>query len=365
MKSFAILIASLLVASLAVFPTAAFAEQTNQDKTMDFMEQVLPIDLSKYTINLKADSSLKDTPLPSDNNKKSDNLLYELSSENSKLQISFKIEKGIISYCNVNPVNGQAITNKQYSNMYDAVTDFLKTYQTYTKIDSNNLITMLNNVDLTKDTTITTENTKLTIKSSSFGPDSLTNFRWEHIINGAAYDSLDITFDSVTNLLLFVIDTRAIYTIGDTSINVSMEQAVDIALENLKSYSYKMPDGSVVSDFKATKDGVVASLETSRSDYVFRPYWDVRIFLDEIAPGNVMGITVFLWANTGEIISISNMATGGIDNYPNNSNNGSTDNNNPSSTLSDNTLVFVFAAAVIMAIVAIVAIGLIIKKRHK
>ena len=39
----------------------------------------------------------------------------------------------------------------------------METYQSYTKIDSNKLITMLDNIDITKKSTLTTENTKLTI----------------------------------------------------------------------------------------------------------------------------------------------------------------------------------------------------------
>jgi len=367
-KSFTPLLILLLITSIAVFPTTTFADQTNQEKAMDFMEKMLPIELSEYTINLKFDSTLSDIPLPSGYEKKGDDLLYHLNSENSKVYVSLEIVKGIISYCNIQEVEGQAITNKQYDSMYDAVTSFLEAYQAYTKIDSTNLATMLNNIDLTKNSTITTENTKLTIKSQIFGQDHLTNFRWEHTINDTPYNYLDLTFDSVTYLFLSVLDTRAIYTIGDTSINISVDQAIDIALEGLKSYSYEMPDGSTVKDFKVSRNNVEAALKVDLFGYEYRPYWHVGIFFDDVAPGNVFGVTVFLWANTGEIISISNMATGGIDNYPNNSNNGSTgestDGDKSSSTFLEKPLVFVFAA-IIVTIVMVVAIGLVAKKRRK
>jgi len=250
MKKFVVLFALLLVASLAVFPAATIAGQTiNQEKAMDFMEKVLSrnIDISKYTITLKIDTTLIDVPRPEWY--KVEDLSYSLSSENSELTLSFSIENGVITGCGLYLLEGQAITSKPYTDLYDAVTDFLKAYQSYTTIDSNNLIQMLDNVDLTKNSTITQENTKLTIDSRVFGEDYFTNFKWENMINGVAYTKLDITFYD-NGLLYSVIDTRKLYTIGDTSINVSMEQAIDIAIEGLQSYSYTVSGGSIVTDFK-------------------------------------------------------------------------------------------------------------------
>ncbi|MDR2719500.1 MAG: hypothetical protein LBC03_01680 [Nitrososphaerota archaeon] len=360
LKFFASLFALLLVASLAVFPAATRADQTNQEKAVDFMEKVLPIDLSKYTITLKADTTQTDVPQPEGYNMQS--LLYSLSSENSELTAAFNIEKGKISWCSITPLSGQVITSKQYANLQDAVIDFLKTYQTYTKIDSNNLMKMLDNIDITKNSTITAENTKLTIDSRIFGPDHLTNFRWEHMINGAAYTYLDLTFDSKTNFLLSVIDSRAIYTIGDTSINISKEQAINIALEYLQFYSYEMPDGSIIKDIKASKDNAIATLETARFDYEFRPYWDVRMLLDEVYPGNVFALSAFIWANNGEIIEFGNMATGGII-YPDEVN--VSDGTSVSDVVPpDNTLLFAFVA-VVAVVVAALAVGLAVKKKRK
>jgi hypothetical protein len=311
MKNFAVLLGLLLVASWAVFPAAPVVGQTttNQEKAMDFMEKALSsnIDLSKYTTTLKMDTTLINAPRPEGYNV--DDLSYTLSSENSELLIGFSIENGVIKSCNIYLLEGQAITSKPYTNLYDATADFLKAYQAYTKIDSNNLIQMLNNVDLTKNSTITKENTKLTLKSIVFGEKHFTNFNWEHIINDAAYTKLDITFYD-TGLLYSVIDTRTLYTIGDTSVNVSMDQAIDIAIEGLKSYSYAMPDGSVVANFKVSKANVFATLETATFDYVLRPYWDVRMLLDEVYPGNVFALSAFIWANTGEIIEYGKMGTG-------------------------------------------------------
>jgi hypothetical protein len=175
---------------------------------------------------------------------------------------------------------------------------------------------------------------------------------WAYVVNGADYNLFDVAFDKEGNFITMG-DSREVFTIGDTSVNISLEQAIAIALENLQFYSYEMSDGSVVKDFKVSKDGVIAKLVTYSGSYELRPYWDIRMFLDEVATGNVFGITVFIWANTGEIISYSNMADGGV----------SGTDNTTASTSNSNRLI---AGVSIVAIIAVATTGiLMVKKKQK
>ena len=120
-----------------------------------------------------------------------------------------------------------------------------------------------------------------------------------------------------------------------------------------------MPDGSIVTDFKVSKENVEAVLVTSPVDYELRPYWDISLYLDAVYPGSVFGIKVFIWADTGEIISYGNMAMGGVYDTGDVVVSGV----GLGSSSSDNTWVFVVAAIVAVA-VAVLAIGLVVKKRH-
>jgi hypothetical protein len=250
----------------------------------------------------------------------------------------------------------QIITNTQYTNQRAAVVGFLEKYQTYANIDSSNLIAMLNDVDLTKNSTITRENTKLVVSANSFWGMSQVNLRWTYTVNGVDYTALEISVNA-EGFVTYLHDDRALYKIGDTSVNISMEQAVDIAIENLRTYSYKMSDGSVVRDFKADKDVTLPVLCVVAVDYELRPYWDISLYLDEVYPGNVFGIKAFIWANTGEIISYGNMADGGIT---------SIDDVNFSDTDSSPINMWVFVGVTAVAVVvAALAIGAVVKKRHK
>jgi hypothetical protein len=118
-----------------------------------------------------------------------------------------------------------------------------------------------------------------------------------------------------------------------------------------------MPDGSVVKDFKVSKDAAVATLVTYSGAYELRPYWDVRMFLDEMAPGGVFGITAFIWANTGDVISYSNMATGGTV-YP--------DSYNPTgSELISSNYALMAVMTTVIVVVAVLAVGLAVTKKRK
>jgi len=348
------MLALLLVTSFVAFPAAIADKPVADDKYVGFIENVLSVDMSKYDINLKINSTQSDIPFTTVQ-RDINNLLYELNSDESKLQIGFTIDRGIILMCDSTTMQGQFLATSHYNNPVDAVKGFIERYQSYTKIETKHLISMLKDVDINKDSTTTIENTKLIIKHIYFGGDII-NFRWIHTVNDADYYSFELTFDLKGNFVSMV-DSRNVFTLGDTSINVSKEQAINMALENLSSYSYEMPDGSVVKDFNITKSNIDAKLLTDPVDYVLNPYWRVEMPLDQVYPGSVQGITVIIWANTGKIHSYSNIAFGGIV-YP--------DDANVSDVVSpDNTLVIAAVAVVVTVVVAALAVGLAVKRKRK
>jgi len=366
------LIIVLIASSLCALP-ATYAEQPrSQDQALAFIENVLPVDLSKYNITLTSHSTLDGVPIAGAieqaNTRVIDTVQYTLRSEQSTVDVMCNIEKNVMVFCQVYEKKGQLISDKQYTNLLDAVKSFLGKYQNYTNKDSTNLIAMLDNVDITKNSTTIVGNTKLTISNSVWAGTEITFFNWAYTVNGADYTSLQISFQK-NGIIDTLLDNRAIYTIGDTSINISKEQAIDIALKNLSSYSYEMPDQFIVTDFNVTEDKIAANLVTSPINYELRPYWDIRMPLNQTYPGNVQGITVFIWANSGEIISYSNIAFGGIE-YPDD---GSDVESTPStevdasqpesnSSTPDSVLVVGLAVAVIGLATASVVI---LKKRKK
>jgi hypothetical protein len=291
---------------MGILPATGAEQPTVQDQAMDFIENALPVDLSKYHVTFE-----KESALGLSTNEAIHTVRYSLNSDNSTVRVIINIQNNAVLSCTVTEANGSTITDKPYPDLPAAVKGFLEKYQTYSKMDSTQYTAMLDRVDVTKNTTITEGNIKFTVVNTLSGS-CLTYFEWVYTANGADYTSLKLGFQKDGSLGVLR-DDRAVYSIGDTAITISSEQAIDIALKSLPTYSYEMPGHTMVSGFNVTRDKIVTKLDTSPVNLELRPYWDIRMPLNQTCPGSVQGITVFIWAGTGEIISYSNIAFGGAD----------------------------------------------------
>jgi hypothetical protein len=223
-------------------------------------------------------------------------------------------------------MNGSIISDRPYVSMVDAANGFLKKYQTYSGIDSTEMVKMLSNVDSAKNGTMTSGNLKLTtnhIDASNTVFSNTTDFRWVRTFNGCDYLALDVAFKN--GMFYSLIDQRAVYSIGDTAVNVSKEQAISIAMKYISNYSYTMPGGVEISGFKVTEDRTVAQLVAGlRTPNVLYPYWSVILYLNQTYPGSIYGFAVDIWADSGKIWGCYNQGAGGYV-QPNNSTVGSTE----------------------------------------
>ncbi len=144
----------------------------------------------------------------------------------------------------------------------------------------------------------------------------LVNIHWNHWENGIEFrkKGLGILFTS-TGLIFF--DTWNIYRIGSAVLKVSMEDAVRIAKEVVKNYTYEAADHEgktvVVGGFKVLEEPMYVDLVTDyrgKDYYALYPCWEVYLCLDTMYLGGVTAFRVFIWADTGEIAGI--YPTGGF-----------------------------------------------------
>jgi len=366
LKICVILAISIIVNSIAVFPVTATVVSSVQDITRSFIEKVLSIDLTKYRIILAEHSTLEGIPIAGVNGQPidiiTDNVCYTLDSEESTLRINFRVQDCVIVSCHIYVEKGQFINDKQYTDLTDAMRSFLEKYQAFTKMDSTDMIVMLDKVDANKNLTLTSGNTKFVISNINKYGIKQTSFKWTYIVNNVDYTSLEVSFRDGN--IYSIHDDRAIYTIGDTAINISREQAIAIAMNYLTSYSYKMPNNVTVSNFNINGELTTAELATSPIHSTeLRPYWNVKLYLNQTYPGSVKGFSIYIWANSGEPFSCTKIAIGGVE--QNNSDiimpqegNDSPSKNNLSTK--DTSLVSGIAIAVIS-----LTIALIVYKRKK
>lgn len=363
-----------VLAMLGGISMAHSSISTAQDKALAFIENVLPFDSTQYNITLRnyGVPKLPDLGSTQPNNAKQELLTYALESKDSTVDVICTIQDNVLSYCHVYVLKGPVIGDRPYSNVTDAATSFLQKYQSYSSIDSTEMIAMLSNVDPTKNATITSGNLKLTVThmdltGTAFG-DSII-FRWVQTFNGCDYLSVEMGFSD--GVFSGISDRRAIYPIGDTSVNISKEQAIKIAMDAIKNYSYRMSDDWVVTGFNVTEDKTVAVLQTqTKESNVLYPIWTVTLPLNGTWPGSVTELLVQIWAGTGEVHLVHHQAYGGSDflsDYSSDSELTTTSPSPQSSNTNKAPMDLGMVAVIAVAIVAIAAvtITLIVKKRSK
>ncbi|MGD6850660.1 MAG: hypothetical protein ACQCN6_01205 [Candidatus Bathyarchaeia archaeon] len=165
---------------------------------------------------------------------------------------------------------------------------------------------MLVDIDLAKNSSKTNNDLKLEILN---GP--VTAFYWKPTFNGVDYPGINIVFKD-GHFYSFV-DGRDLNSIGDTTVNITEEQAIALALKRAETFSYRMDDGEVISNFLIVHDYIRAEpFSKSRGeDRSLYPIWVVYLPLSELYPYFVSQIRVELWADSGEIISCVTLSGGG------------------------------------------------------
>lgn len=367
-RAYTVFLAFVALGTIILSFGTTFAQSTvstSQDKALAFIENVLPIDSSQYNVTFKPPFP-GFTPID-------DRFLvetYSLESKDSSLTFICSFYEGVLYQCLFGVDEGSLVTDQPYANTTEAAKSFLEKYQAYSKLDSTEMIAMLSNVDPTENTTITSGDLKLTVThkdltGTAFG-DSI-NFRWVRTINGCEYLVVNLSFRD--GVFAGFIDHRARYSIGDTTVNISKEQAIKIAMEHIKNYSYRMSADWIVTGFNVTEDRTVANLiPTVKEGNVLYPHWSVTLPLNGTYPGSVRELLVGIWADSGEVFFCHHQAYGGNGSLPDGTSGSESTITSPSPSSPENNgtpmdLNMVAIIVVATIVIAVATIALIVKKR--
>ncbi|XHH09170.1 MAG: hypothetical protein ACFCUE_00695 [Candidatus Bathyarchaeia archaeon] len=280
---------------------------SNQKTVLGFVENVLPIDSSQYNITLIPPN----VPPESGVTENAEEILtYKLASKDNILNLICHTKNGVLTYCSLYNLNDSVVSDYQYGNITQAAVAFLQKYQEFSGLNSTLLIDLLSGVDPAQNTTILSGNLKLEVKHSdltgtAFG-DSV-SFRWMQSFNGCDYRFVTLGFRD--GFFSMIGDDRQVYTLGDTSVNISKEQAVTIALNAIQNYSYRMSDDWVVDKFDVLENQITAVLiAQNKGGNVLLPSWTVTLPLNGTYPGSVTELLVIIWAGTGEVEMVHHQA---------------------------------------------------------
>jgi len=128
--------------------------------------------------------------------------------------------------------------------------------------------------------------------------------------NGFDYSAKSLRLIFQKHVLQELSDDWFLYTISDTQVNVTREQAIQIARNAAKNFEWNA-NGEQVTNFNVLAEPVSAVFfpHPRTESLTLVPYWFVTLYLDTEYPGGVNSITVGVWADTGEIANIQAMSS--------------------------------------------------------
>ena len=319
-----ILLTILLISSayaITVPSAHAQAVATSEAKGLTIINQVAGINLTIYhatpTLDV-AGSYLGVLP--------TENIRYTLTGfggtieiqdtfTNGSLQIMDVLENTPSPLMNTLHTSSALRVNESYV-LVEMAKAFLNNYKSYSANSLyGQLASTLNNANPTKNSTTTIGNINFNINTISGNSTvgNSTTFTWSYTFNGVNADCKCVSLTYENGYLQSFIDTWKLYPIGSTTVNLSEQQAENIAMQNAKTSSWTIGSGNqkqVITNFNLTKPVVEllefapagnASNARSSDPLTLYPLWGIGVGLDKWYPGNAFGIGVDIWADTEKI----------------------------------------------------------------
>ena len=276
---------------------------TGSDKAISFIRDVAQIDVTKYQTTLLSGTVQYRSDL---GGVLEEVMKYALTNNESQIDIVLRFRNNHFSKYLLNVDEGSVIYSQpQPTDGLIATKNLIERYQAYTGDaylgDMSSL--MANTKGLSSNGT-TLNHTKLLVSTS--GASSQVFFMYTE--NGVDFSgkSLWLAFDN--NVLTQLTDGWFLLTAGSITVNVSQDQAIQIAKNYLKSYSWNA-NGTQVSNFTVlqTPESVQFSPHPREVPLALIPYWYVVLDLDRVYPGEVNRIAIGIWADTGEVANVQTL----------------------------------------------------------
>jgi hypothetical protein len=324
-------VAVVLVSLSALFfqlPSVFADEEPIADIGLEFIKDVAMIDVTKYDVKISDPSidyrsSRGGIPTAI--------IRYDLKSSESELHLFIKFTNGNLHSFRLYNDKGSPIYKQNPSTILDDAKETLERLQNVSKVtyqpELTNILHAVNS-DATNDT-LTSDNVKLSILiQGDSGTVDLV-----YVANGVEYTKKSVRMTFSSGRLTFFGNGWNIYSVGNTNLNVSVEEAINKSIQRAQSHKLVFDEGE--KPFTLAVDKTNMELWTiEREPLTLQLAWHAKIPFEQPVYG-VYGLEVGLWADTGEIYSFGVLSAAGLPSGPSWSPPPETTNENPLDAISD------------------------------
>jgi hypothetical protein len=303
-----LLLTVLLVygASSYIVPTAGAAEPNPQEKTVNFLNDVIGLNTEDYTtISSQVDSSYRSLP-----QKEID---MTLVSNQSSVRARCSFVNSMLRRICLSDYNGDLAVKQPATATVDMAKDFLQRYQIYGGDSFYGILAAtLNNLDVSTNVTKSAGNIKLEVLNWN---QAILDYVWTFKdANGNVAKSKNVILSFDQGQLTVFLNNWPLYKIAGAP-KISSEEATVIALEASNNFSYEVEIDNITSTITGFKISPASlgyaklsylnfpnqSLARGGDPFTLYPSWYVPLGFDRSYPGSVTGMTVSVWADTGEV----------------------------------------------------------------
>jgi hypothetical protein len=299
-KKLSILLCALLLALPFVNQTCnAQSTPLLQNKAFLFLSDVIGVDMSSYKTSL----------FDNDSSQGHDHLFYTLAPSQ---QMSIFAVGGNVGFEFYNDTLGSCIfdpgtVNQPYlhprTDRFNDTLSIMQRYYTWTNdTQVKQMVELMKKVGSEKNVLEVLGDLSLRISISP----NLANYQFSNYINGVEYSGVIVSMGNSSGDIFFD-DTRVWQKIGETSINITQDQAIQIAKNTAKGYSYNHDFGNgtkvTISNLNVTGVYRTSIASALRDNSTLYPLYTVELNVTGL-PSKSVGIGVSIWASDGKIQSI-------------------------------------------------------------
>jgi len=322
----ALIISIVLVASVSAVEYAAFNQlssdygllkadfervkslNTATEKGMSIIRDVFQIDVTKYQTTLLSETVEARSDLAGVVEQV---LKYSLTNRESKIDLVLRFRNNHFSLYQLSLIEGippfaPIYAQPQPTDILEATRGIIERYKSSTGEPYLEEMSRL----LASANETATEQTlgNIKLKMTVYGDNA--EVVLTYTANGFDFSAKSLRLVFQQHNLQELSDDWFLYEVGDTQVNVSREQAIQIARDAAKNFEWNA-NGTQVSNFNVLAEPVSAVFfpHPRTKSLTLVPYWYITLYLDREYPGGVNSITVGVWADTGEVANIQALSS--------------------------------------------------------